>query len=132
MSMMKRFFALLLLPLLFVGCSSITNLTPSKYPRNTTGMYHVEAAWKTEQRSIRADSMKPIVMIGQNTYEMTKVPVVRDRWETVIPIPADKNAAHYRFRFDYKVNAFPVGHEDSSMSPEYKLEVTEPKQKRRD
>ncbi len=125
--MMKRFFALLLLPLLFAGCSSITNLTPAKYPRNSTGYYHVEAAWRTQQRSIREDSIKPIVMIGNDTYEMTKVPIVRDRWETVIPVPAEKSGAHYRFRFDYKVNAFPVSHPDSSMSPEYKLEVTEPK-----
>ena len=122
---MKRFLALSLLPLLFLGCSSITNLTPSKYPRNSTGFYHVEAAWRTQQRTIREDSIKPIVMIGENTYEMTKVPVVSNRWETVVPIPADKSAIHYKFRFDYKVNAFPAKHDDSKMSVEYKLGVTE-------
>ena len=124
---MKKFLPLLLSSVLLAGCSSITNLTPSQLARNAAGVYSVEAAWDTKQQSIRPNSIKPSVMVGFESYPMRAVPMVKDRWETVIPIKPEQDAIHYRFKFDYLVNGIPVPHEDSKLSPEYKLQIVEKK-----
>jgi uncharacterized protein YceK len=126
--MRKIFLSFLLVaPLLISGCSSITNLTPSKLPRNSTGFYQVEAAWHSRQRTIRYDSMKPLVMVGTETYEMRPVPRVENRWETMIPVTADKDMIRYQFKFDYMVNSIPRALPDSKLSPEYKLSIVDKK-----
>jgi uncharacterized protein YceK len=121
---MKKLFCLLLLPLLLVGCASITNLTPSQYPRQASGFYRVEAEWKSRQATILPDSFQPLVMVGFDTYPMRPVPVVQDRWEAFIPVPADKDFVLYRYKFDYMVNAISKPYPDSLMSPEYTLKIT--------
>ncbi|MGZ4987303.1 MAG: hypothetical protein ACXWBP_04605 [Limisphaerales bacterium] len=126
--MRKIFLSVLALStIILAGCSSITNLTPSKLPRNPTGFYQVEAAWNSRQRTIRYESMKPIVMVGTDVYEMRRVPRVENRWETMIPIAADKDAVRYQFKFDYMVNSIPRALPDSKMSPEYKLQILDKK-----
>ena len=126
--MRKIFLSLLAVaPIIFAGCSSITNLTPSKLPRNSTGFYPVEASWYSRQRTIRDESMHPVVMVGNDTYEMRRVPRVQNRWETMIPVPSDKDAIRYQFKFDYMVNAIPRALPDSKLSPEYKLEIVDKK-----
>jgi len=126
---MRKFFlsVLAVATIVLAGCSSITNLTPSKLPRNTTGLYQVEAAWSSRQRTIRDESMKPLVMVGSETYEMRRVPLVENRWETMIPVPSDKDAIRYQFKFDYMVNAIPRALPDSKLSPEYKLQIVDKK-----
>jgi uncharacterized protein YceK len=109
------------------GCSSITNLTPSKLARNSTGLYQVEAAWNSRQRTIRDESMRPLVMVGNETYEMRRVPRVENRWETMIPVPPSVDTVRYQFKFDYMVNAIPRALPDSKLSPEYKLQIVERK-----
>jgi len=32
---------------------------------------------------------------------MRQVPLVKNRWEGVVPVPATANTATYRFKFDY-------------------------------
>ena len=59
-----------MLPLVLAGCSSITNLTPSRLVRNDSGFYRVEAAWQTREQAIRPESIKPLVMVGFDTYPM--------------------------------------------------------------
>ncbi|MEO5803371.1 MAG: hypothetical protein ABIR24_07550 [Verrucomicrobiota bacterium] len=120
---MKKFLLLLLAPLLLTGCSTITNLTPGHQPRNTTGLYPVEAAWDSRQQSIRPQSIKPSVMVGHESYPMRKTPLMKNRWETLVPIPADKNAINYQFKFDFEYNAIPQPRPDSILSREYKLEI---------
>ena len=122
---MKKHFLLLLVPLLFVGCSTITNLTPSQQPRNSTGLYPVEVKWDSRQQSIRQQSLEPSVMIGHESYSMRKTPLMKNRWETLIPVPADKNEVNYRFKFDYEYNAIPQPRPDSRLSPEYKLRIVD-------
>src|SRR6186713_913668 len=102
---MKKFLLLLLTPLLFVGCSTITNLTPTQQSRNATGLYPVEAKWDSRQQSIRPQSIKPSVMVGLESYPMRKTSLMKNRWETLVPIPADKNVINYRFKFDFEYNA---------------------------
>lgn len=126
--MRKIFLSLLAIaPFILAGCSSITNLTPSKLPRNATGFYQVEAEWHSRQRTIRDETMHPVVLIGNEVYDMRRVPVVQNRWETMIPVPANKDAIRYQFKFDYYVNAIPRAVPDSKLSPEFKLEIIEKK-----
>ncbi len=120
---MKKIFALLLLPALLTGCSSIINLTPSVYPRDSSGVYRLEAEWISNRQAIRADSFKPLVLVNSDTYTMKPVPMVLDRWEAMVPVPADKDAIHYHFKFDFMVNAISQPHPDSLMSPEYQLKI---------
>lgn len=124
---MKKLFCLLLLPVLLAGCTSITNLTPSQYPRDASGFYRVEAQWESRRQTIVPDSFQPLVVVGFDTYPMRPVPVVQDRWEAFIPVPADKDFALYRYKFDYMVYAISKPHPDSLMSPEYSLKITEKK-----
>jgi hypothetical protein len=124
---MKNIFSLLLLPVLLAGCTSITNLSPSQYPRDPAGLYHVEAAWKSYRQAVLPDSFQPVVVIGFDTYPMRPVPVVVDRWEALIPVPADRNFVLYRFKFDYEINSISKPRADSLMSPEYTLKITDKK-----
>jgi uncharacterized protein YceK len=124
---MKKIFYLLLLPVLLAGCASITNLTPSQYPRDPSGFYRVEAQWKSNRSAILADSFQPLVVVGFDTLPMRPVPVVQDRWEAFVPVSADKDYVLYRFKFDYQVNAISKPRPDSLMSPEYTLKITEKK-----
>lgn len=120
---MKKFLLLLLTPLLLAGCSTITNLTPERQPRNATGLYPVEAAFNTRQQTIRAQSIKPLVMVGLDSYPMRKTSLMKNRWETLIPISPDKTAINYRFKFDFEYNAVPQVRPDSILSREYQLKV---------
>jgi uncharacterized protein YceK len=124
---MKKLFLMLLLPVLLAGCTTITNLTPSQYSRDPSGYYRVEAAWKSKRQAINPASFQPVVVIGFNTYPMRPVPVVQDRWEAFIPVPADKDSVLYRYKFDYQVYAISRQHPDSMMSPEYTLKISEKK-----
>jgi hypothetical protein len=112
-----------------VGCatSRITNLTPTRIERNSAGLYPIEAAWETREHALRADSLKPKVLVGHESFEMRRVPVVRDRWETMVPVPAGENSVRYRFKFDYECNAMTGTRPDSKLSPEYKLEIVDKK-----
>ncbi|MBC8002778.1 MAG: hypothetical protein H7X97_09335 [Opitutaceae bacterium] len=116
---------LLILPLLVVGCSTITNLTPAKAPRNSSGLYPVEVSWQTRQQSLKAGTLKPQVMVGNELYPMQPVPLVSNRWETLVPIQPGMKTIQYRFKFDWEYNAIPVPRKNTKMSPEYKLELIE-------
>ena len=124
--MTKRFLPLLLLPCLLAGCTTtISNLTPTRQARNTTGLYPFEVAWQSSQQSLRKESIKPYVMIGMESYPMQPTPIIKNRWETLVPIPAGKDIVNYRFKFDYEYNAIPVPRQNSKMSPSYQLQILE-------
>jgi len=123
--MKKKFFALLLLPALLAGCSStITNLTPESYVRDPSGIYRVEAEWHSDRQAIRGDSFKPLVVVETNTYPMRPVPLVQDRWEGFISVPADQDLIHYHYKFDFMINTVSEARPDSLMSPDYPLRIT--------
>src|SRR5271154_5845826 len=88
------------------GCSSITNLTPSRYPRSENGYYRVEAEWKSNQQTIRQDSFQPQVVVGMEKYPMKPVALVQDRWEAYVPVPATQDEAVFHYQFDYLKNGF--------------------------
>jgi uncharacterized protein YceK len=123
MSKMNKLCLLSLLPVLLAGCSSITNLTPTQYPRDPSNFYRVEAMWKSNRRVIKPDTFKPLVVVDLQTYPMRPVPLVRDRWEAYIPVPADQNVANFHYKFDFTDYAFGKPKGDSLMSTTYKLTI---------
>jgi hypothetical protein len=64
-------------------------------------------------------------MVGLESYPMQKTSLMRNRWETLVPIPADKNVINYRLKFDFEYNAIPDPRPDSKLSSEYKLEIVD-------
>ena len=46
-----------------------------------------------------------------------------NRWETLVPVPPDKNYINYRFKVDYEYNRFGPKGKGSKLSPEYKLSI---------
>ena len=123
MSKINKLCLLLLLPVVLAGCSSITNLTPTQYPRSASGYYRVEAMWKSNQRVIQPDSFKPLVVVDLQIYPMQPVPLVQDRWEAYVPVPADKDFVRFQYKFDFMEFAFGKPHWDSLKSAEYQLQV---------
>jgi hypothetical protein len=122
-----RHLILCALPLLLAGCAStaITNLTPGQQSRTQTGLYPVEAVWKSTQTSVVKDSIKPYVIVGLEAYPMRPTPLISNRWETLVPIPADKQHIYYQFKFDYEFKGMPARRSDSKLSPEYRLDIAD-------
>jgi len=123
MSYIRKLLPLVLLPLLFTGCTSITNLTPLQQTRNANGLYPVEVKLASRQQSLRWESIQPYVVVGTESYPMRPTALMRNRWETLLPVPAGKNNIDYRFKFDYQYNAMGPRRQDSKMSGEYKLTI---------
>jgi hypothetical protein len=122
---LKRFLPLLPV-LLLAGCTTakFTRLSPTQQPRNPNNLYPVEVAFTSSQQSLRPDSLKPYVLVDGQTFPLRPVPVVKNRWEGLIPVPPTKKSATFRFKFDYLYNAF--GSEpqrDSASSPAYTLKI---------
>lgn len=122
---LSRSAALLSVALLLTGCSTtITNLTPSQLPRNQQGLYPFEVAMDTTQASIKEDTIKPYVMIGLEKYPMEPTPMLKNRWEALVPIPASTNVVYYRYKFDYRYDRIPEPGESSRLSPQtYQLRI---------
>jgi hypothetical protein len=111
---------------LAAGCSStITNLTPSRQARNSTGLYPIEVRWDSNERSIRKDTLKPSVVIGFDSYPMQRTALTTNRWETLVPVPTNAHFLDYRFKFDYLYDSIPVARPNSRLSPNYQMEVVD-------
>lgn len=123
---------LLLAPLLLGGCATgtfyntaITNLTPGRLSRNAENLYLVEAHWRSNQQSIIENSFKAYVKVGEEFYPMRRTPMLPNRWEALIPVPADQKRVNYQFKFDYQVRGIPVARPDSKLSAPYQLEIVD-------
>ncbi len=122
--MRKKFLPLLAAPLLFAGCATnFTNLTPQQQPRNTNNLYTVEVALASRQQALRWDSIKPQIVVGNDFYPMRPTPLMTNRWEGLVPVPAGTDLVHYRYKFDYTCNSLGKPRPDSALSPEYSLRV---------
>ncbi len=100
---------LMLLPvLLLAGCTTgqFTRLTPNQQPRNANNLYPVETSFDSQQQSLRWDSIKAYVVVNGQPYALRQVPVVKNRWEGLVPVPAGVKSVSYRFKFDYLYNVF--------------------------
>jgi hypothetical protein len=120
--------AFLTLALGMAGCATtqitITSLTPKREYRNNTGLYSMEAALNSRQQTLRWDSIKASVMVGNQFYPMRMTSLMTNRWETLVPIPPGTTMLTYRFKFDFDYNAFGAPPKaDSKLSPVYKLQI---------
>lgn len=124
---MRRFALFVALVAVVAGCatSRVTNLTITRAPRNPTGMYPVEFDWHTSQQSIIPGSVKPFVVVNYDFYPMRPALGISNRWETVIPVSADKNSVIYHFKVEYEYRAFGKPAKSSKLSPSYKLEIVD-------
>jgi hypothetical protein len=123
---LRNSFLLLLAGVFLTGCSTtITNLTPSNLPRNSNNLYPFEVALETTQASIHSESIKPYVMMGQEIYPMEPVQLLKNRWEALVPVPANTNYVYYRYKFDYAYDRIPKPANSSRLSTTYKLEIVD-------
>ena len=126
--MVKKLLLLVAMPLLFASCAArFTNLTPLQQPRNPNNLYPVEVALDSRQQTMRWDSIKPQIMVGSDYFTMRPTPLMTNRWEGLLPVPANSTLVHYRYKFDYNYNAMGQPKPDSALSPEYTLTILEPK-----
>ena len=112
---------------LLIGCAStsITNLTPRVHPRNAENVYPVEIDFNTNLRAIRRESIMPYVQIGNENFLMRKTTVVKDRWESLIPLPPGEDLINYRIKVDFKYNAVSEPAANSVLSPPYQMRIIE-------
>ena len=128
MKKMLKLSPVLFLSVILVGCAStITNLTPSRQPRNATGCYPVEVAWDTREQAVRWATLQPVVVVDFGTFPMRPTLGMSNRWEAVIRVPSDKNVVPYHIRFDYDYNTFGKPQKSSRLSPGYRLEILDNK-----
>jgi len=118
-----KFLPPLLLSWMLVGCgtTAITNLTPSRLTRKDNGQYPFAVEWNSRQQSLVKDSIKAYVVVGLDQYPMQRTPMLTNRWETLVPVPADKNIVTYRYKFDYEYLGFSNRKLDSKLSKYYQL-----------
>ncbi|HTL54169.1 MAG TPA: hypothetical protein VL361_00765 [Candidatus Limnocylindrales bacterium] len=124
--MSKKLLPLLFAPLLVAGCTAtFTNLTPLQQGRNANNLYPVEVAMTTRQQSLKWETIRPQIVVGNETYPMRRTPLMTNRWEGLVPVPATEKVVHYRYKFDFDYNTFGTPKGDSALSPEYTLHVRE-------
>ncbi|HEY2951827.1 MAG TPA: hypothetical protein VGK40_04540 [Verrucomicrobiae bacterium] len=125
--MIKKYLPLLLVPLWLTACatSTITNLTPSTLPRGEKGLYPVECAFDTQQRTLKEKTLAPQVVVDQDSYPMRRVLKSNNRWETLVPVPAGKKEVTYHFKVDYDYTDFNKTGKGSILSQDYKLTVAD-------
>ena len=123
---LRKFLPFLPVLLLAAGCTTpvFTHMTPSLQPRNADNQYPVEVAFNSSQQSLRWDSIQPYVVVNGHDYPLRAVPIVKNRWEGYVPVPATKDSVTYRFKFDYLYNSFGNNPQhNSALSPNYTLKI---------
>ena len=122
--MSKKLLPLLILPLLFGGCTAMfTNLTPKQQLRNPNNLYPVEVSFRSRQQTLRWQSIKPTIVVGSESIPMHATPLMTNRWEGLVPVPSGEGLIHYHYRFDFENTSFGSPTPDSAVSPEYTLRV---------
>jgi hypothetical protein len=120
--------SLLILPalILFVGCAGVgSNLSAQRQVRNKENLYPVEVEFDSRQQSLRWESVKAYVIVGKESYEMRKIHLMNNRWEALVPIPANVNTIAYHYKFDYLYNDFGGPKQGSASTQTYALEIVE-------
>lgn len=115
-----------LLPLLLLSCvtrSSVTNLTPTRTKRTANNLYLIEYEWRSNQQSLRPESVTPYVVVGTQLHPMRRIPKMKNRWEAYIPATRDQKSILYHIKVDYEYNDFGKRSKGSIKSDEYKLNI---------
>jgi len=127
--MLKKLLPVFCLPLLLAGCATpfvVTNLTPLQQVRSTNNLYTVEAAVASDQQTLRWDTIRPQIVVGNESYKMHPTKLMSNRWEGVLPVPPGTSVVHYHYRFDFDYNSWGKPGTDSALSPEYTLRINPP------
>ena len=123
---LKSMMFFLCLPLLVLSCatnSSVTNLTPTRAKRTPNNLYLIEYEWRSNQQSMRPDSITPYVVVGTDQYPMRRVAKMKNRWEAYIPVPPTQKSVMYHIKVDYEYNDFGKRGKGSLKTEEYKLNI---------
>jgi hypothetical protein len=124
--MFKKMLPVLVLPLFLAGCATqLTNLTPQRQVRNPNNLYNLEVAVASEQQTLRWESIRPQILVGTESYPMRPTPLMTNRWEGVVPVPAGTSRLQYRYKIDYEYNAFGKPKASSKLSKPYTLQIVE-------
>jgi hypothetical protein len=75
---------------------------------------------------LKWETVQPTVIMGTESYPMRQVKYMQNRWECLVPVPANVNSVTYHYKFDYQVSGFGSPKKDSASSHSYKLLVVEP------
>ena len=125
---MFKKFLVLSLPLLLAGCASnFTNLTPTRQARNADNLYPVEVQFNSRQQTLRWHTINPYVLVGGERLPMRPTPLMKNRWEGLVPLPAGASKVDYRYKFEFESTTFGGFENDSALSPKYELKVLEAK-----
>lgn len=126
-SFIKCFF-LIATVILQTGClnTTVVNLTPSKLARNAEGTYRFEAAWESNQKSIKDETIEGYVVLNEVQYPMKKVPIAADRWEALIPLDQAMEGYTYHMKFDFIYNSHPEPKPNSLRTKPFTLTIVEP------
>jgi hypothetical protein len=54
---------------------------------------------------------------------MRPTPLMTNRWEGLVPVPANKNWIYYQYKFDYNYNAFGKPKSGTLVSDEYAIRI---------
>lgn len=123
---MKNMMFFLMAMLLLAGCvtnTTVTNLTPTRAKRTPNNLYLIEYEWRSNQQSMRADSITPYVMVGTDIYQMRRIPRMKNRWEAYIPVSPSQKSVNYTIKVDYEWNDFGKRGKGSIKTEEYKLNI---------
>ena len=133
MEMRYQMLAGLGLALAVSGCTAITNLSVDHHVRNTSGLYPVTIGWVSNQRSVRTNSLQPVVLTdfqatSYKEHPMTPVPGAVDCWTAMVPVPKGTNFLNYRVKMNFQYDKLPkMGPgNDSRLSPPYQLQIIDP------
>lgn len=122
--MMKKLLPFVFLPLLLAGCATtVTNLTPLQQPRSPDNLYRVAASFTSRQQSLRWETIQPQVIVGSKVLPMQATPLMQNRWEAFIPVPAGVNEVKYQYKFDFECNAFGPKQASGFNSQVYTLKI---------
>jgi len=122
--MFKKSLPVLSLSLLLAGCASqLTNLTPQQQTRNANNLYPVEVAFNSSQQTVRWQTIKPKIVVGNEFYEMRATPLMTNRWEGLIPVPPGTSIVHYRYKLDFEYNRMGKPGSDTAISSAYTLRI---------
>ena len=79
-------------------------------------------AWEGRPGVVK-DSVRPVLMVGQEDYPMEAVPLTEGRWETLIPFPEGRREIHYQYKIEYRELEFGREEANSRLSEVYRLSI---------
>lgn len=90
--------------LIVAGCSSITNLSPEKFPQNPSGIYTLSMRAHINDGGVVKGSVKPFVVIDEQTLPMREISSrPGDRmYEFDYNMPKGRKEAKYYYILEYK------------------------------